>query len=594
MNTSASRPVRLVLICGLLAFTSARAGAEPTQIWSGALGEDARWEKVTPLGTLLVGTDAAIQSFDPQTGKLLWKNTEFKKSNQHNTRDIAGTPFLVCSRSEGLGGTKTTLSVLDYLTGEPVWSTPQLTARYLGTIPVPSQNLVIFVLDAYATTKGEESGTMLFAHNLGTGERVWSLKLGKNGAIPLHLADNSGSFIPTMDLSGYHDPVIDGDEMYLGYLGVHCVDLKTGALKWAVTFPPGNAGLKKTYAPLRIVGDRIYGAGGGSVYAINRLTGETLWKSDRISSYAGLLKARNNAIISQLEIVGDKIFARYGGNFSNGKQVFLTEPLGLVVVSATDGHPLYQAKDIEAGLTNLLVLADGKTVMFADGKDLVGLDASAETPVETFRVPIEFKRKMGGADMAKIGLGITGGLMGIAKAAVSQSKARLDVPVAVTQQNGFIVVRGKQHLLGFDPETKTEKWSLYYAAPSEAFANVAMFAVTAAASFVGNAQVAQNGGILNSGGQQGMENIQSALDRYNRYTEKQAAKGESKGSEAYAYILTKLEKSKAVGIVGVNLETGDTERELPLGSKEPQYLADEAAGRIYYFKGGDKIEAYQF
>ena len=64
---------------------------------------------------------------------------------------------------------------------------------------------------------------------------------------------------------------------------------------------------------------------------------------------------------------------------------------------------------------------------------------------------------MGGADAAKIGLGITGGLMGIAKAAVSTSKARLDVPVAVLRQNGHIIVQGKQHLLGFDHAAKAQK-----------------------------------------------------------------------------------------------------------------------------------------
>ena len=66
------------------------------------------------------------------------------------------------------------------------------------------------------------------------------------------MADNSGKWIPTMDLSGYHEPVFDGDEMYLGYLGVHCIDLTSGATKWGVEFPPANKGLKKTYAPLRI------------------------------------------------------------------------------------------------------------------------------------------------------------------------------------------------------------------------------------------------------------------------------------------------------------------------------------------------------
>ena len=573
------------------AAAAAPAAASAKQIWTQKLPGDAKWHQLTGLGTLLVGTDGALLSFNPEDGTLLWRRDDIAKTNIHNAREIAGTPILICNNLAGIGNSKVTFQALDYLEGKTLWTAPQITGQYLDTIPVPSKNLVIFVVN---TTEGSESGIFLFAHDLSTGERKWATKFAKGNAIPLHLADNSGRFMPTMDLSGYHEPVIDGDEMYLGYLGVHCVDLVAGKVKWGIEFPPGNKGLKKTYAPLRIVGDRIYGAGGGSVYAIDRRSGQQLWKSERISEYAGLLKARNNAIVSQLEIVGDKIFARFGGNFSNGQAVQLAEPLGVVVLSAADGKDLFQAKGIEAGLTNLMVLPETNTVMFADGKDLVGLDSAAAVPTETFRVPIEFKRKMGGGDVAKIGLGLTGGLMGVAKATMSSSKSRLDVPVAIVRQSGHIVVQGKQHLLGFDPQAKSEKWSLFYGAPSDAFATIAMFAVTAAASLQGNAQVAQNGSILTSGGQEGMQNIQSALDRYNRYTEKRAGQmAQASSTAAYTYILTKVGKGD-IGLYGVNLTTGETDRELALGSKEPDYMADESTGRIFYFKGKDSVVAYQF
>lgn len=596
MNAVTPRLLRLLSL-GLLLTLALRLPAAPAApLWICPLGEDAKWENLTGLGVLLVGTDSAIHCIDPDTGKVLWKNATFKKSNAMNAREIPGTPFLLCNQFAGIAGSKSTLTLIDYLSGEVKWTAPEMMGQYLGTIPLPEKNLVILVMTTWKDGKGQENGTFLLAHDLATGERKWSTLFTKANGIPLHLADNSGKFMPRMDLSGYHDPVLEGDTLYLGYLGVHALDVNTGAIKWAVEFPPGDKNLKRTYAPLRIVGDTVYGAGGGSIHAINKETGATLWKSDRISEYAGLFKARDNAIVTQIEVVDDKIFARYGGNFSNGQTVLLKEPLGVVVVSAADGQPVYQDKKIEGGLTNLMPLPESGAVMFADGKELVGVSTGA-TVEELFRVPIEFKRKMGGGDIAKIGLGLTGGLMGTIKAVSSSSKARLDVPVAITRHDGHIVVQGKQHLLGFDPSAKAQKWSLYYAAPSDAFSTIAMFAVTLAASAQGNAQVAQNGSIMTSGGQQGMQNIQGALDRYNRYTETRARKvGGSKNSGSYTYIITKLEKEHGggIGLVGVNLGSGDTDRRLALGAKEPKYLADEEAGRIFYFKGGDQIQAYQF
>ena len=579
----------LALLASALAATSVLA-APAKQLWSVPLGTDAKWHQLTGLGTLLVGTDEALLSIAPEDGKIAWKRDDIKKSNRNNAREIPGTPVLICNNFDGLMNSKVTFMAVDYQSGETLWSAPQVVGQYLGTIPVPEKNLVIFVVN---TATGNDDGVYLMAHDLGTGAAKWSTKFTKSGGIPLHMADNSGRWIPTMDLSGYHDPVVDGDEMFLGYLGVHCVDLTTGAVNWGVEFPSGNKGLKKTYAPLRIAGDRIYGGGGGSVYAIDRKTGATIWKSDRISDFAGLFKARDNAIVAQLEIVGGKIFSRYGGNFSDGKTAALREPLGVVVLDPADGKALYHFDKAKEGITNLVVVPEMNTVVFADGANVYGLDVAAATPVEAFKVPIEFKKKMGMASVAKIGLGALGGVTGLAKGIMSANKGLLDVPVAVSLLGGRVIVRGKQHLLGFDPVTKTSNWSLYYAAPSEAFANIAMFAVTAVAAVAGNAQVATSGGIGTSGYSDGVGTIQSSLDRYNRYTEKAAARaGWSKGSERYSYILTKLDKD--IGVVGVNLLTGETDREVPLKEKEPDYTVDEPMNRVFHFKGLNSVVAYQF
>ncbi len=583
---------RSLIVGGLLlSLPVAPLGAAAAkQLWNTALGAEAKWHALTGLGSLLVGTDDALLGITPDDGKIAWQRTDIKKSNRHNAREIPGTPVLICNTYDGMMNSKVTFLAIDYRTGETIWTAPQILGQYLGTIPVPQKDLVVFVVN---TMDGKDNGVYLQAHDLATGAARWSTKFAQAGGIPLHLADNSGRFIPTMDLSGYHDPIVDGDELFLGYLGVHCLDLNSGQIKWGLEFPPGAKGLKKTYAPLRLDGDRVYGGGGGSVYAIDRRTGAQIWKSDRISDFAGLFKARDNAIVAQLEIVGGKIFSRYGGNFSDGKTAMLKEPLGVVVLDPADGKSLYHFDQAKEGITNLVVIEPSKTVVFADGAHIYGLDAGAATPAEIFRAPIEFKRKMGMAGVAKIGLGALGGVSGLVKGAVSANKGRLDVPVAVNFAAGRVVVQGKQHLLSFDPEARASAWSLFYAAPSEALANVAMFAVTAAAALYGNGQVAASGGFASSGYSSGVNTIHSNLDRYNQFTEQRARRaGGSRSSQAYTYILTKVDKD--IGVVGVNLATGETDRELVLKEKEPEYTVDEPMNRVFHFKGKKAIVAYQF
>ncbi len=549
-----------LLLCLLVPSLNA---APAKQLWTAKLPGDAKWHQLTSLGTLIVGTADAILAFDPESGQALWKRDEFKKTSPFSAREIPGAPLLLCHKADGFAGlTKTTFYAVDYLSGKTVWQTPEIQGQYLGTLAVPEKDLALLVVNGNGTD-GKDPGTWLFAHDLVEGKQKWSAKIAKSGAIRLHVADNSGKFIPTTDLSGYHDPVVEGDNIYLPYLGCQCLDLATGAIKWTAEMIEGGNELKKSHAPLRLRGDRIYGSAGGSVYALDKATGNVVWRSDRVSSYAGLLKARNNALVSQVEFVGDTLFARYGGNFSNGQAVVMREPFGVLGLNAATGEGLYHFDKASDGITNLIVLPEAKTIVFADGGNVYGIDASGAVPAEAFKLPIEFKKKMGAAGVAKIGLGALGGVTGLVKGAMSANKALKDPPVAVNLVGNRVVVQGKQHLLNFDPATKTSNWSLSYGAPSDTFGNLAMFAVTAAAALYGNGQVAASGGIASGGYSSGVNTIHSNLDRYNKYTEKAAARaGQSKSASGYTYILTTVEKD--IGVVGVNLATGDTDREIAL------------------------------
>lgn len=561
------------------------------QLWSVKLTEKPTWNTLTELGTLIVGTKGAVQSYDPDTGQVLWTRDDLDKTNAFNAREVQGAPYLLCNHSSGIAGSKVRLLAIDYLSGETVWEAEQVQGQYLATYPIPSAGIAIFVFNGWGATK-DEQGMLFRAHDLLTGEVKWQTKFGKANAVQLHIADNSGKFAPRLDLSGYQDPVIDGDIAYLGFRGVDALDLKTGEIKWTQEFKPGAKDFKRTYAPIRIDGDRLYAGGGGSVYAINKTDGSVIWQSDRISSYAGLFKSRDNAIVSQVEPINGKVFIRFGGNFSNGQTVVLKEPLGVAAFDAATGAEAFKFTKPKEGITNLMVLPESNTVLFADASSLYGLDVAGATVTEKFEVPIEFKRKMGGGDVAKIGLGALGGLTGLAKGALAQSKARLDVPVAIMRRDTHIVVMGKQHLMGFDPVAQNLKWATYYAAPGNVLGDSLLFAVTAMAATAGNAQVAQSSGYGSSQYNSGVSNIHSALDRYNRVAGKRKAATKSDGD--YSYVLTNVEdgRKKGVGLMGISLDTGEGDKQILLGDKEPNYLVDEDLNRLFYFKGGKELIAY--
>ena len=96
------------LTLGLLASSLGAASAK--QLWTAKLPGEAKWHKLTELGTLLVGTDSAILSYDPEGGKLLWTHPEFKKTNTRNAVDVLGTPLLICNTYDGMMNSKVTFT----------------------------------------------------------------------------------------------------------------------------------------------------------------------------------------------------------------------------------------------------------------------------------------------------------------------------------------------------------------------------------------------------------------------------------------------------------------------------------------------------
>jgi len=84
--------LRLTLGIALLAGGLVLNAATPD--WSAKLPENIKWQNVTGVGTVLVGTDKAIYSLDPDSGEIMWKREEFEKSAPFNVREIEGTPIL--------------------------------------------------------------------------------------------------------------------------------------------------------------------------------------------------------------------------------------------------------------------------------------------------------------------------------------------------------------------------------------------------------------------------------------------------------------------------------------------------------------------
>jgi outer membrane protein assembly factor BamB len=532
---------------------------------------DVNWHTVTVLGGLLVGTDEGITMYKPDSGEVLWTRDDLKKLPEANVEEIGGTPYLLVDANVGSVQAKTSLRALDVLTGKDLWTTEEVRGVTVGSFPMLEKNLVLLVTVPAPAAKSKLDFQAL---DLATGKTLWAS--GMEDKVDLHVSEASGRFLVKYDLSGHQPPVFDNDSLFVSYAGLHRFDLATGKLAWSNVYDVTAGSIKKGNAQIVLDGEVIYTSAKGQLRAIDRGTGQIKWTS---KDFGGAL--------AQMELSGDVLYGRLGGNFYDKlkKEWDLKKPLGVVAVDKKTGTPIWRYDGAKEGITNMVLLQDQGTILIADTKNLIGLDMKSQGEVkEAFKVKVEFKDKIGAA---KIAAGVGKFLLGGAKAALAKSGDQ-DAPVGIAvRKNGTAIVLGKQHLLAFDPKTKAIAWSVQYEAPGAgAWAKTLMGAMTAISYMGYLGQAASTGSSAAASG------AQEAVIRYGEYAGKRYSAAGS--SLSHAYILTNVKEGeeKGAGLVGVNLDSGKGDRQILFKDKEPRYEVDEIAGRVFVVRDDKELLAF--
>lgn len=528
-----------------------------------------QWSKVTFDGSLLVGGKGFLARYQADTGDELWVRRDLKNLAAFNVQAVPGAPMLVISELVSKIPIKSRLQVMDLMSGETLWDTGVVLGNNLGGYAVPAIGSVIFVREVTGQ-RGTKSGTYVSALDLRTGNEKWNTRIGSMGVLRTHAIDDNG-FISGQDLSGHPPPLVTDDSFLLFAGGIYSLDLASGTLNWHYKLKAGHPTLKHTYAQPIIDGQTLYAAGNKRVVALNLADGTEVWTS-KVSKGA----------IPQLELVDGMLVGRLGGTFSNGKKFAQLKPFGAFVLNQADGVKRWEWKKAKDSITNLAVMPEKDAIVLADRKTLYVLALQSRKATVRYKEKLQFKRKMGKADIAAKGIGALGGFLsgGLAGSAKSMAGGdRSDPPLDVSVFGDQLVVRGQYHVLGFDPEKQSTTWSVEFAPPGvSGLALVAMGAVTAGASY---------GSALNSSSAL----VNSTADLNNAFQNEVSKRSAvSERNAGLAFFLTQEEEGRS--LVGLDLRSGDRIGAIAMAEKEPQFQIDAIAGRVYHFASGNRLIAY--
>lgn len=582
--------IKKTFLLGLFLFSTALTVIAETPVWT---YKSAKWYAMMETGNIVVGTETGLAMLDGSNGQTMWQRDDLKGIKETEYNEISGTPLLLIADNSGIVMKKTKLFALDQLSGKTVWESDKVFGYTAQVSPLLNKDMVVFLtIASSAATKDKPDITAL---KLSTGEMLWKAEYTEK--VDLYMKEKnrrSGSGMasalignpfagfsdqPRYDLSGENAPMFDGDSMYLTYAGLHRYDLKTGNLLWKTPYDVTDGSLKKTNGQAIIDSDTIYTSANNIIRAIDKNSGAIKWQS----------KDYGKGGMAEIQLHGQTLYGRMGGQFFSGKEkkYLKKTPIGVVALNKTSGAESWIYTGAKNSITNMMVVPEQNVMLIGDEKNLIGLDLTSSGKVkEAYKVPLKFKFKLGAGAVAgkvmKIGFG---GLRG----ALSKGPDTTDEPIAlIRQENGTVVARGRQHILGFNPASRDIAWSTKYDAPGvDGWQQIVMTAIqiaTTAIQQAGKEQSAYNNNWSSVDRQN--EQLVNSLSNYQNFMNKRFSATKQSGNVVYVLTDLKNGDDKGAGVVGVNLMTGQGINQIIFKDKSPDYEVDETAGRLFNLNKG--------
>lgn len=572
-----------------LVFLTVKTFAE-TPIWS---VKGAKWYSMMETGNVMVGMDKSIAMIDGATGRQLWTRNDLGEIKEDEYTELPGTPLLLIADNSGWAQRKTKLTALDTLTGATVWQTDKMLGYTVEVSPVYKKDMLVFL--TIRDNRMNKDKPDIFALKMSTGELLWQneytekvdlygVEKKKRGGAGAMLLGSGGGRSDRFNLDGENPPIFDGDSMYMTYAGLHRYNLSDGKLAWKIIYDVTDGSLKNTNGQAIIDGDTIYTSAQGIIRAIDKNSGNIKWTT----------KDFGKGGIAEMQMHGDVVYGRMGGQFYSGKKGEWQKksPIGVVALNKTNGSTNWIYEGAKNSITNMMILPEDNSLLIADEKNLIGLDMTSQGKVkEAYKIPLKFKLKVGAAATAgKVAAVAFGGVGGLFKKGADTT----DNPVSlVRQENGTVVVRGMQHLIGFSPKSREIVWSTKYDAPGiSGWQSIVMTALTVTAAMMSEGMEASYSqrGDYNSAFDQNSQFL-NLMSNYQQFMSKKFSSSKQSGNNYYVLTTIKGKDDKGSGLVGVNMLTGKALNQIIFNDKSPDYEVDEAAGRLFNMNKGE-LSAY--
>src|SRR6059036_844357 len=272
-------PVSVLLSSGISfaqrqpnAQAAAPAPSGATAAWTLKMKGEIRWQQVTPMGALLVSTDAALAAVDIERGQVMWEKPELGGLPADSVHMVEGSLLMEATRP-GL------LVIFDPVTGAVVFDSHRLNLAQIVTRRVLPQSGSLLVHG-----RRPDGPSVVALYDLVTGEQRWTNESLFEQAEPKK--KGFGALMQGLQRTAAEGTALEvlqaGPDMIVVHtlMGLRALDARTGAVRWSAAptttrwaQPPRHVRL---YPSLNKA-DRIYVSFDDHLMAYSLADGQPLW-----------------------------------------------------------------------------------------------------------------------------------------------------------------------------------------------------------------------------------------------------------------------------------------------------------------------------
>lgn len=575
---------------------------------------------LTQGGTMVVATNNGLVGIKPGSNQLLFNFTEYGRVKPEELTYVPDAPYVIVYQG-GFANLSSKKSVIDYISGKTLFSTEGNGWKDVITCDVmmPQNKLVV----SGNRTSKENYAPQVAVYDLNTGKEDYRFDIGEPGRVGI-----AKIYMVT------GRPLLLKNSLVLPTSqGVFNMKAETGELLWKNDLKNLNM-LVADGSEKEIYGFEAVNQGKNTRIHKLGIDGSELWKKDHkvkgeVVNFQIL--PQGIAVVSNQNDGGNNsVFARSNESniaflsASNGEDLWEKAPKtkgyvqhfyvmddgilfgiyqGGINKISFDGQTLFQ-KPLKTG-ENILTMAhtpQGLIYITSEDANIVNL----QTGEQVWEKPLKYKRAAAvsstfdkknnryliSADENLYAVDATSGEV----STLAQSKFDgKEAPSHVEVRNGGILLTSDQNMQLLDWDG-TGQWQEYYRAPGKSAMGAILAGVSAVASMAA-ATAAANSSVQNK-----LAGYDSQSDRDATLAGGMAVAAGASISEMLKrfkatsatqndqFILTKLDDG--VGLVKINKDTGEKEKEIVLKDKKPEYVVDDIGGILYYKADNNSVFAY--